>query len=381
MKVSTWIALLYVIIVGASADAQEDKYVKALWVVRDAMKTKASIDQVIGTAVEAGLTDVYIQVRGRGDAYYQSAFVPKAAGISDSFDPLDYFLKAVRPHRIRVHLWLNVFLIWSADENPSSSGHIYNVFPEWSAVSGNSVSMAEAGTKKIRRMNHEGVFFSPSVEDYQTHFMRVVEELMMNYKADGIHLDYIRYPGNEYDYSIAARSRFMLSYHTDPLAINRELKDSLSVQRYSRVQFLWDQFRRDEITRFVRMIRDSMRIINPAVRLSAAVFADLETARNRIFQDWPVWLENDIIDFAVVMNYATDDQTFRKRIGAMNSRLGREMFLEKVVQGISLYNQGASGVSGKLKICDDVGVRKRSFFSYESVRSKKTYLTMIRAVK
>lgn len=372
---------IFIFSVIADGRAQESVPVRALWVVRDAMKTKESIDKMTATLVSAGITDVFLQVRGRGDAYYKSRIVPMAAGIDTSFDPLGYAIRKIRPHSVRIHLWLNVFLIWSADERPYSGRHVYNVFPEWSAVSGANVPMAELGTKKVRSMNHEGVFFSPSVEEYSDHFQGIVTELMRQYEFDGIHLDYIRYPGDDYDYSAAARSRFIMNYHIDPLTMKPLPSGSLSGDQKSWARTAWDQFRRDVITDFVRTLRDSMRVLNPDVRLTAAVFADLNVAKNKIFQDWPDWISRGIIDYAVVMNYATDDKMFRSRLHTMQAALGKSDFKEKVIQGIAIYNQPEKSVKSKLKICDEFQLKKWSFFSYEIVRQRPAYVDLIRSLK
>ncbi|HNI10402.1 MAG TPA: hypothetical protein PLL93_04605, partial [bacterium] len=60
-----------------------------------------------------GITDVFLQVRGRGDAYYNSDFVVKAEGLDPAFDPLQYVIEKNRLKKIKIHLWLNVFYLWS----------------------------------------------------------------------------------------------------------------------------------------------------------------------------------------------------------------------------------------------------------------------------
>ncbi len=379
-----WTLFIFCVFIFAdnpASRAQESAPVRALWVVRDAMKTKESIDKMTATLVSAGITDVFLQVRGRGDAYYKSRIVPMAAGVDTSFDPLAYALRKIRPHSVRIHLWLNVFLIWSADERPYSGRHVYNVFPEWSVVSGDNVPMAELGTKKVRSLNHEGVFFSPSVEEYSDHFQGIVTELMREYAFDGIHLDYIRYPGDAYDYSAAARSRFIMNFHIDPLTMNPLPLGALNGDQKLWARSAWDQFRRDVITDFVRILRDSMRALNPDVKLTAAVFADLNVAKNKIFQDWPEWISLGIIDYAVVMNYATDDKMFRSRLNTMRAALGQGDFGAKVIQGIAIYNQSDKSVKSKLKICEEFQIKKWSFFSYEIVRQRPGYIDLIRALK
>ena len=60
----------------------ENNTVKALWIVRDDMVSKKSIDAAILFSVEKKFTDIFVQIRGRGDAYYNSNLVPRADLIS-----------------------------------------------------------------------------------------------------------------------------------------------------------------------------------------------------------------------------------------------------------------------------------------------------------
>src|SRR5947208_2022259 len=54
----------------------------------------------------------------------------------------------------------------------------------------------------------EGLYLSPSVPQVGDHLEAVVRELLRAYAVDGLHLDFIRYPGSEYDYSRAALDGF-----------------------------------------------------------------------------------------------------------------------------------------------------------------------------
>ena len=48
-----------------------------LWVVRTSMVSKESIDQMVQYAVINRFNNIVVQVRGRGDAFYNSKFVFK----------------------------------------------------------------------------------------------------------------------------------------------------------------------------------------------------------------------------------------------------------------------------------------------------------------
>jgi uncharacterized lipoprotein YddW (UPF0748 family) len=125
------IRLCLVIIFFLFPEVTFGKPMRALWVVRNYITTPQSVDEVITTAVRGKFTDLFIQVRGRGDAYYQSDFVPAAQDLQNNFDPLDRCLKLGRQYGIRVHVWVNVYLVWSSESPPVSSKHPVRAHPEW----------------------------------------------------------------------------------------------------------------------------------------------------------------------------------------------------------------------------------------------------------
>ena len=65
--------------------------VRAVWVVRDDLTSPAAIHQIVENVRAAGLNTIFLQVRGRGDAWYQSSLEPRAEGLAGApadFDPL-----------------------------------------------------------------------------------------------------------------------------------------------------------------------------------------------------------------------------------------------------------------------------------------------------
>lgn len=352
----------------ADALAESPKAVKGLWVVRDILKSKSDIQKMLADAEKAHITDLFVQVRGRADAYYKSDLVPIAEGLDGSFDPLEYLL--ARSGKFKVHAWVNVFYLWSAETNPSSNEHLLFTRPQWSAVSSSGVSMTEEGLKSLKEKNKEGYFISPANDEFQEYFLTVIDEIVSRYKIDGIHFDYIRYAGAEYDYSEAMRSKFILSYQSDPLQI---VKQTNSNGKKTWFDNAWAEFRRKELTTFVSNIHTQVVSKSSNIRISAAVWADLNMAKNELFQDWTEWLKKGYIDFAVPMNYATDNKVFEKRIKDARSLLPDSAFSRKVIMGISMYNQNAESMNEKIEICRKFELLGISFFSYESVRKDRNY--------
>ena len=66
---------------------------RAIWVLRSSLVNKDEIDKVLEFAKNNNFNHIFLQVRGRGDAFYNSSFVPKSNLIKpNNFDPLSYAL-------------------------------------------------------------------------------------------------------------------------------------------------------------------------------------------------------------------------------------------------------------------------------------------------
>ena len=102
----SWLPIFFVLAWGTvKADP-----VRGVWVVRHDMATPASVATVVETAKNAGMNTLFVQVRGRGDAYYRSDLVPLAEDVESGFDPLAACLKLANRQGINVHAWINVYL-------------------------------------------------------------------------------------------------------------------------------------------------------------------------------------------------------------------------------------------------------------------------------
>ena len=83
-------------------------------------------------AVVNRFNNIIVQVRGRGDAFYNSKFVPKSSLIKEpDLDPLAYLLPKAKEKGLKVHVWLNTYLLWSSGIKPIQSEHLANTKIEW----------------------------------------------------------------------------------------------------------------------------------------------------------------------------------------------------------------------------------------------------------
>ena len=83
---------------------------QGVWVTRYALKEKRTISSLLTFVQKNRITDVFIQVRGRGDAYYSSE-VEQNDVHSSSEENLVYLIGELKRLNIKSHAWLNKFLI------------------------------------------------------------------------------------------------------------------------------------------------------------------------------------------------------------------------------------------------------------------------------
>jgi hypothetical protein len=58
----------------------------------------------------------------------------------------------------------------------------------------------------------------------------------------------------------------------------------------------------------VKRLRQGIDWLRPGMPLSVAVFGSLSTAQGEIFQDWPTWIDENLVDFVVPMCYSESSE-------------------------------------------------------------------------
>ncbi|MFA4837862.1 MAG: family 10 glycosylhydrolase [Candidatus Neomarinimicrobiota bacterium] len=348
-----------------------------LWIVRNQMTDKKNIDRFVEFASLNGFTDLFIQVRGRGDAYYRSEIAPMADRLNGSdFDPLDYALVMAHANGLKVHVWLNVYLLWSSDDRPKNREHLFWKHPEWCAIDANGIRDIDRSANEFRKNGTEGIYLSPLVPEVRLHLIQIVSELVQKYPIDGVHLDYVRYPKNTYDFNEQARFRFKQKSGVDPILLsisNKSFYAGWDDRVLEQTMDDWSEFRREGINELIRGIRESLTATQKPVKLSTAVKPDPVEAKNHFFQDWETWLKNDWIDFAVPMNYARNADRFETITREIDPSIPKS----RIWMGIGVYNQNKFDAMAKTMISLSSGFRNVVFFSYDTFADEPSYFNTL----
>jgi uncharacterized lipoprotein YddW (UPF0748 family) len=371
---------------GATLFAQPSSpEVRALWVQRGSLASPASITAVVARAKAGGFNTLIVQVRGRGDAYYNSRHEPRSSLLAkqpDSFDPLGLMLERAHRAGLKVHAWINVNLVSDA-QPPSSRRHIVYARPEWLMVPRPlAEDLARTNPRNpayLKRLSDyararsdrvEGIFLSPIHKGAADHTLRVIGDIVSRYDVDGIHLDYIRFPNDEFDYSAEALDEFR-SEITSKLS-GGERREYASRARGRPLFYTemfpqrWQEFRRSRLTTLLTRIRSTVQSRRARAMLSAAVFPDSNDAVNRRFQDWGGWLDTGLLDAICPMTYTTDPTLFRTQIANVEQRAGRS----RVWAGIGAYQLSAAAAVENIRAARQLGAEGVVLFSYDNLDTR-----------
>ncbi len=340
--------------------------VRGVWIIRFQMTRPEKIDRFLEKAGRLGITDLFVQIRGRGDAYYASRYEPRAETLSDHFDPLEYLLNHPLRKNFRVHAWINTFYVWSKPGQPRFRDHLILRRPDWLARPFHGPVDPQDTLYLNQIRSREGIFLSPLLPGVQRHILNVVTDILSRYPVDGLHLDYIRYPGPDFDFHPYLRRQFRNRYLIDPLDFKSNPEQFL--RQYTRAgydyySFCWGKFLQDGLSRFVQRLSQRVRHRFPGVLLTAAVKADLAQAHWKYYQSWERWVKNGWLDYVVPMNYTANNLTFVQRIRVML----QEVSPDRIVMGVSLYNQTPAQVAEKIRLVQEIGLKGATLFSYDQV--------------
>ncbi|MGC8898234.1 MAG: family 10 glycosylhydrolase [Bacteroidota bacterium] len=253
-----------------------------------ASEQQEQLERIYDTLTALHFNAVVFQVRARGDLMYPSQYEPWAVSLTGflgkdpGYDPLQFAVDEAHRHGLEFHAWWNVCKVADGKQPPVSTSppHIIRRHPEW-------VRLWENRNSAGAVVNPE-YWLDMGLPEVRSYLVDVVLEMVRRYDIDAIHFDYLRYPGKEFD-------------------------DSLTYAIYGRGEPL-DQWRRENLTAFVRAVHDSVMRLKPWVKVGAApigIYKNLPGASGwqgyvEAFQDARQWLkESGGLDYIIPQIYWT----------------------------------------------------------------------------
>jgi uncharacterized protein (TIGR03437 family) len=334
MKRTNWLCWLTIMLLAATAMGQSGAQYRGFWVdtFNTPLNNHSDVRAVVNNVKLAHCNAIFAQVRRRGDAWYLNSLEPRAdrTPIETGFDPLADLIKEAHAHNIEVHAFVIIGALWNADPTvrpPENSQHVFNQHG-FNQATGRIYEGREnwltrtllpdtTGTDTSIRFNGHrfgGDFWvdlgHPDAADYS---LRVLLHLVSNYDLDGLHLDRIRYP----ELSVAGQtptSGVNIGYNETSVARFNKRYGHAANAVPAPNEAGWSDWRRTQVTNFVRRVYLNALLLKPQLKVSAALIAFGSGPANenawvnaeaywRVFQDWRQWTEEGILDYAIPMNY------------------------------------------------------------------------------
>ncbi len=246
----------------------------------DVSRQKKELIAILDNLQRHHFNTVLFQVRARGEVFYDSKIEPMSSLIvsggygRSAFDPLAFVVEECHKRGLECHAWMVTYPF-------GGNKHVRNM---------GAKSLVRKEPALVKKYKGEW-FLDPGNPRTDNYLLSLVKEIVTGYDVDGIHFDYIRYPDN------TAKFPDMGTYRLYGKGKSRE------------------QWRRDNITRFVTTVYDWVKSCKPWVQVSSSPLGRYRglngvghgwTAYESVHQDAARWMKAGKHDALYPMMYYKD---------------------------------------------------------------------------
>ena len=397
-----WLLLIALLMCGCSSPKDEPKEASStrpcpdtpfevgLWVQAEGanrtLDSPEKIRALVQRARAAEVTDIYAQVYRSGRAWFTTSLADDAPAQRFQQEPLALLLDLASQDQddqcpIRIHGWINAYALANNDNAPilRELGKEAVLRDQYGGSLLDYPASGEPPWAQGFSLGTRGIFLDPGNPDVRQRIIDLAAHLVDNYpRLAGVHLDYIRYP---YASPISPGSRFSprLDFGYNETSVLRFEQESGRTAPRADVQVTetdataWDDWRRAQVTAAVRGVYEASKAIRQDVVVSAAVLPWAERAYLSSFQDWRGWLEDGVLDRAVVMNYTNDErlaaQISRSVMAMKGVKRGDGYTGGEVVIGLGAYKftDQPAGLWRQWHDAKEAGADGVALFSYDQM--------------
>ena len=335
--------------------AQIKRETRAVWVATnfhldwpphtyDAETQKLALYKIFTNINNKKLNTVYFQIRSSGTVMFNSSYEPFSpyltgeTGKVPNYDPLKFAISIAHKKGLELHAWFNVMRCFSGTEKGilKNPNHLINKHPEW--------------VVKYSKNGKTAFWLDPGLPAVREYLVNLISQVVSNYDVDGIHLDFLRYPGINFN-------------------------DDYSYNLYGKGEDK-SEWRRENITEFLRMLYNSVRKIKPFVKIGVTPFGIYKNKKravgtqgySNVYQDTREWLRLGYIDYAVPQIYWNMDDN--PRFDVLAKDWLSNSFNKNIILGIAAYKpEVKSELSKLIRFSRSVNAAGVAFFRYGSIKN------------
>ena len=339
--------------------------VRGMWLDRGTIvkaKSEADLGEIFDRMALAGINTVFFETLNSSYTIYPSQVAPKQNPLVKGWDPLEAAVKLAHERGMELHAWIWTFAAANQRHNTILNlprnylGPVLSQHPDW-AVTDHEGSRFQYSSGKV--------FFDPANPEVREYLLSLVTELATNYKIDGIHLDYIRYPFQSptgkitYGYGVAAREQFQELTGYDPIELNP------AHPLWSQ----WTEFRIEQVDNFVGSVSQNLQQLRPELTLSTAVFPMPQRERlSKIQQSWEKWVSKEWIDMLIPMTYAQNADRLHTLANPLLSQFDHGKAL--LLPGIRLLHISDVVALDQMQLLRGMSTKGYALFAAENLNSR-----------
>ena len=238
---------------------------------------KTEFTQKLDKLKAVGINAVVVQIRPKGDAFYESDLNPWSAvltgvqGKDPGYDPMEFMIQEAHKRGMEFHAWMNPYRITTSgtDLAALSADNMARMHPDWI-------------------ITHNGaMYYNPAKTEVKEYIRDTVGEVVKNYDVDAVHFDDYFYPTNY------------------PLAEGQS-RDGAEANA-----------RRAHVNDMVRMVSQKIKEVNPKVEFGISPLgiwkndsSDPAGSKTKggegyysVYGDAKAWVENGWVDYIVPQLY------------------------------------------------------------------------------
>ena len=308
--------------------------------------TKLDWDTATASLQRAGFNTIFANLASGGAAFYpNSRALPSI--VHDSPDPIARGIDLAHQRGLAVHAKQIVTFMYKAP-------------PEFQRrlLAANRVMRGPNG-RPVLQSGY--TWLCPSQEANRALIASSVTEMVKRYPVDGMQFDYIRFCEQPSCFCENCRREFEHSIGTHLKHWPEAVLQGAYVARFN-------DWRQHEINDWIQDLAARARLARPNLAVSAAVFSDLDRAREEKAQDWKLWLDRGYVDYVCTMTYTPDLRDFESKVRQQQAWASQR---NRVVVGIGSWKfDHMSQLSAQIQTARQLGVPGFVLFSYDDAATR-----------
>ena len=322
------------------------------------LSTRKAISGLVALSDKVKAKILFVQVYRANLSWFSSKFADSKPYNSclekTQEDPLNLLIQQAHSKGIKVYAWLNLLSL-----SDNRNAFILKKYGT-DILTRNLKEKKSLDDYKIDKQ----FFLEPGDTRVRSELSSITGEIVSAYSGlDGILFDYIRYPDQDPDYGYTK--------------INIErFEKATGIKDINKNNPAWNDWKRAQVDELLALLVNKVRKMRPDMRVGSTGCAPFVRAYYEAYQDWPSWVNNGLVDFAILMSYPKDVLEFSKNIREAKDKVKD---FNKVYIGLPAYKLVDEDkiFKDELQIARGAGAGSCVIFHYGSLLEDSGFINIL----